>query len=156
MILALFLACSGPRSAAELPVADPPSPDVTPSLAEGEASTVEGDPSVGTPGQSPLTPTEAYLGCKDRVEGVETAGECTTDADCAKTGCSQEVCVAKANAGDVMTTCEILTCFSVLEACGCHEGLCSWSLADAMPALGRIKLPPKPPAEPAPSSPGAP
>lgn len=153
MILALFLACSGPRSAAELPVADAPPPAAEGAPADGAlldgtaggVAPVDGAPAAeATPiGGPPQTPGEAYLGCKDRVEGPQVAGECKTDADCTKTGCSQEVCVASAHAAEIMTTCEILPCFAALDACGCHEGMCSWTLVPTMPPMGRIQLPPK-------------
>jgi eight-cysteine-cluster-containing protein len=147
VILALILACSGPRSAAELPVADSP-----PTIVDGGAAPVDGGtaPVDGTAttlpiGGLPQTPAEAYLGCKERVEGLQTPGECTTDADCAKTGCSQEICVAAAVATEVMGTCEILPCFAALDTCGCHDGQCSWTLAASMPTPGKVTLPPRAP-----------
>lgn len=161
MILALFLACSGPRGAAELPVADPPPPIAEAAPADGTASGLTpvdsvaagGNPAPGpqptgltAPATTPAkTPAEAYQGCRDRVEGIQTSGECKVDTDCTTTGCSQEVCVATPNAGDIMTTCEILPCFAVLEACGCHESQCTWTVAATMPPpRGPIPLPPRP------------
>ncbi len=96
---------------------------------------------------APPTASNLYEGCRVRVEGVETSGECATDADCARTGCSGEVCVASASAGDVVTTCEVLPCFAALDACGCHEGVCGWTLKE--PALRKFPLPlPVTPAQP--------
>lgn len=73
------------------------------------------------------------------------AGECDTDADCVATGCSGEVCLARANAEGLVTTCEVLPCFGVLEACGCIEGSCSWSVGAAEPPPGSapVSLPPR-------------
>ncbi|MDP2312664.1 MAG: hypothetical protein Q8P41_07150 [Pseudomonadota bacterium] len=154
MILALFLACSGPRSAADLPPTDvppatvaedaPPVPPVADGTAPGDVVLVDGptapsDPK--QPGASPLRPAEAYAGCRDRLEGPQAAGECTTDADCTKAGCSSEVCVANANRDEVMTTCEVLACFGAVDSCGCHDGMCSWTLKSEMPPMGRIQLP---------------
>ena len=86
---------------------------------------------VGGPGRQMLPPdadpTQVYEACRERVEGPEAAGECTTDADCVAVGCSQEMCVATTQSG-LVSTCERLPCFSVLDACGCVEGLCSWSV----------------------------
>ncbi len=91
-----------------------------------------------TAAASPETGVEALYGaCKQRVEGPSASGECSTDADCVRTGCSQEVCVA-ASQGDVVTTCEILPCFQVLDACSCREGLCSWSLKVDVPPGRRL------------------
>ena len=78
-----------------------------------------------------LTPASIYGACRERVEGEESPGECTADADCAKAGCSSEVCVPKAKAGEVMTACDVQDCFSVLDTCGCREGLCTWTLTAA-------------------------
>ncbi len=157
MILALILACSGPRPAADLPTTDTP-----PAASEAPAAPPVGGPgTVGTPvsGGAPIdgtadggevllgappVPAQAYAACRDRLELPEVAGECTTDADCSKAGCSQEVCVAAATAPDVMTTCEILPCFAALDTCGCQEGMCSWTLKSEMPPRGRLDLPPKP------------
>lgn len=80
-----------------------------------------------------LTPEALYESCRSRVEGREAAAECATDADCMSTGCSGEVCVTKEAAAGMATTCEMLKCFEVLDACGCVEGVCSWSLKDAVP-----------------------
>lgn len=82
------------------------------------------------------TPRTIYEACRERVEGPEAAGECATDADCAKAGCSGEVCVTAATAADLTTTCDVLDCFRVLDTCGCVEGVCSWS----------VKVPTEPPA----------
>jgi eight-cysteine-cluster-containing protein len=84
---------------------------------------------------------ELYAGCRDRVEGPTIPKECAADADCVTTGCSGEVCVARATAPTVMTTCEILPCFSVLDACACQEGACVWTLKDAAQPRGRMPSP---------------
>jgi len=44
----------------------------------------------------------------------------------------------------VMTTCEILPCFQAVEACGCHEGVCTWNVRAEMPSPRRLNLPKKP------------
>jgi eight-cysteine-cluster-containing protein len=87
------------------------------------------------------TPQLLYDQCHDRLEGPEVDGECAVDADCGTAGCSQEVCVPAAKTGDIITTCEILPCFSAKDACGCHEGRCTWSLKEQLaPALPRIPM----------------
>lgn len=78
--------------------------------------------------------------CAGRVEGPESDGECTQDSDCARAGCSSEVCTAAASASDVMTTCEVLPCFDRLESCGCVQGRCRWSLSQA--GAPKAPLPP--------------
>lgn len=69
---------------------------------------------------------QLYQECLDRVEGPSQDGECTTDADCVRAGCSGEACVPDGT--DLMTTCEIRLCFQALDSCGCVDGRCSWSL----------------------------
>jgi eight-cysteine-cluster-containing protein len=98
------------------------------------------------PARALPAPKEAlYADCRERVELPEQDGECTTDADCARSGCSQELCVAAAGAAGIMSTCEVLPCFQVLGACGCAAGRCAWTLADppAGSAPPPIQLPPK-------------
>ncbi len=155
MILALFLACSGPRAAAELPASDAPAPLADPvSTVADPVSTVADPVSTvaelgGAAEPAPLgdakpTPAQSYAACKDRLEGPQAAGECTTDAECVTVGCSSEVCTATTKAPDVMTTCEILPCFSAVEGCGCHEGMCTWNVRSEMPAPRHLQLPKKP------------
>lgn len=59
------------------------------------------------------------------------AGECEADAGCVAAGCSGEICVASASAGDLMSSCEIMPCFSALDSCRCQEGLCRWTIKEA-------------------------
>lgn len=74
-------------------------------------------------------PAKAYEECKTRVEGSDTEGECSADGDCVATGCSKELCVSKTVAGDgLVSPCEVLPCFSVLDTCGCNSGTCQWSV----------------------------
>lgn len=110
-------------------------------LACGGAAPVQASPPPAAP-PAPASPRSLYDACHDRVEGVESVGECKVDADCAKAGCGQEVCVPKAASGGVVTTCEVQPCFSVLDACGCHAGRCTWTLLDIMPASPRVAVPP--------------
>jgi eight-cysteine-cluster-containing protein len=88
-----------------------------------------------------VTPGALYARCRDRVEGPEAEGECVTDADCARTGCSSEVCTTVALAPEIMTTCEVLPCFGALQACGCHEGRCTWTIAEVLPGLPMPRIP---------------
>jgi eight-cysteine-cluster-containing protein len=101
-------------------------------------------PPVGQPPELPVdqpTPQMLYDHCHDRLEGPEVDGECSTDADCGTAGCSQEVCVPVSKKGDIITTCEILPCFGAKDACGCHEGRCTWSLKEQLdPMLPRIPI----------------
>lgn len=127
-LLLLLLACGGTRPGAAPPPEDAPSVVVTvPPAARGASKTPAGD-------------------CTQRVEGREQDGECVTDADCARAGCSQEVCVPAKAAGEVVTTCEILPCFATLDSCGCHEGRCSWTYKE--PALQKFPVPPPAPPKP--------
>jgi len=79
-------------------------------------------------------PQALYEGCRERVEGTETDGECTQDADCVRTGCSSELCIAKSAAAGVMSTCEVRTCFQVLQACTCQQGHCRWVVGAREPS----------------------
>ena len=117
---------------AEVPAPDPavgPAPGLAPGVAAdgvilGEAGP-NGEVSVLAPGVA--DPQFAAEACWARTKGPEAAGECKVDGDCTKAGCSQEVCVTVAAAKDLNTTCDKLPCFDELEACGCVEGLCSWT-----------------------------
>lgn len=62
-----------------------------------------------------------------------TAGACSSDTDCFRTGCSGQICAAE----DVLTTCEFreeFACFQdpAITTCGCDDGRCTF---DATPAL---------------------
>lgn len=158
--LTLVPACGGSGSSAP---AAPSGGDASPVDAgpggegEEEASTAPPTPAAspeGPPAAAPpeapedaLSPASLYAECRDRVEGREKDGECATDADCAKAGCSSEVCVTATLAPEVMTTCEARPCFAVLDTCGCVEGRCSWSLAQELPpgmgGTGAAQLPAK-------------
>jgi eight-cysteine-cluster-containing protein len=128
-VILLLLACAG--AAAPPP---PPEPPVT-----------SPPPLVDTVAPSMLTPRTIYAACHDRVELPEVAGECVSDADCTKAGCSGEVCLPARAAGDLVTSCEVQDCFSVLASCGCHEGACTWTLQLPPGSLKPVPgLPPSP------------
>lgn len=114
-----------------------PSPEAVPAPVDASAGAKVEAPPEGAPKllrpMMPGTvvggdPAALYQQCKQRVEGPDKAGECTTSADCVRTGCSSEVCASTADAAGMMTTCEVLPCFAVLDACGCVDGVCSWSV----------------------------
>lgn len=89
-------------------------------------------PPTPVPVEAPAPVVDAlalYEACGEAVEGPSEAGECSSDADCARTGCSSEVCVSKAVAdAGLMGACIERPCHAVLDVCGCVEGRCSWSL----------------------------
>lgn len=117
-----------------------PTPPPEPPSGAPDLGAIAPTPPVAAPAESPV---ELAATCEARIEQPEVAGECTTDADCARAGCSSEVCTAAASAGGVMTTCEVQPCFSVLDACGCVEGRCRWSIRDAVPAPALPPLAPR-------------
>lgn len=133
----LFSACA--TGGAPPPAAAPVPPPVT-----AAAPTV---PASAPPPAAvdPTDPAALYGACRARVEGAESPGECTSDADCATAGCSGEVCTTTSAAAGVMTTCEVKACFSVLDRCGCVDGRCGWSLKPTVPPPGNgpVRLPPK-------------
>ncbi len=157
--VALLISCSGPSPGGEV---TNPAPALTPAEAGqsgavggGQAAEDQGAESGASPQPAPPSagevaevaevdaaaveprpgdPAALYAECRDRVEGREKDGECSTDADCAPAGCSGEVCVTKTLAPEVMTTCEQRPCFTVLDTCGCVEGRCSWSVVEEMPS----------------------
>jgi eight-cysteine-cluster-containing protein len=139
------VACAGPHGAAE-PVPVVTEPDV--SAAPGDASPVRTVTAEVTPTAPPIeeaassgpTPQALYAQCSGRVEGVSAAGECASDADCTRAGCSGEVCVATANKATAVTTCEILPCFDVLQSCGCVDGMCSWTVGASSRPTFRLPL----------------
>jgi eight-cysteine-cluster-containing protein len=116
------------------PVADPPEPAVPEAAPTPDAPPLEPPSVTGEP-----TPGLLYERCRDRVEQPEADGECTNDADCASSGCGSEVCTTAAAATDLMTTCEIRQCFSVLDSCGCVKGRCTWSLKTEVPPMKNLK-----------------
>lgn len=91
-------------------------------------------PSQGEPQAAVPTPEDLYAACERRVEEPQDAGECSTDEDCGTGGASQEVCTTTAAVADLVTTAERRMCFTILDSCGCHEGRCTWTLKDALPA----------------------
>jgi eight-cysteine-cluster-containing protein len=107
---------------------------VAPEAAPAEREPVAAAPGSGSGFAGAFDPQSLYEGCRDRVEGTETDGECTADADCVKTGCSSELCIAKSAAAGVMSTCEVRTCFQVLESCACQQGHCRWVVGTRKPA----------------------
>lgn len=141
LLLLFALACTREGSPDAIPEPTPDAPSeaigdgVADPVAADETEPVLGDPVAGK------TPADLYAECEARVEGQQQAGECTTDADCSRAGCSQEVCVTSAAAADVMTTCEIKPCFQVLDSCGCHDGVCSWTLKTEVPRGPKIPDP---------------
>lgn len=127
----------------EPPVAPaPPAPAVSsgggPSSSEGAAAGITSARGPGAPAAPATDPQALYRGCHDRVEGPEQDGECATDADCVRAGCSREVCLPRKEAEGLMTTCEILPCFSVLDTCGCHAGRCTWTVSADAGRPGRM------------------
>lgn len=102
---------------------------------------------------------ELYEGCRERVEWIETPGECSSDEDCTRGGCNREVCAPSAGIAEVMTTCEIRLCYHALDACGCVDGVCQWALhpdgteVPVWPFKGRPSPPDEAP-EPAPEPSG--
>ncbi len=150
-LMVAFTACNAHQEAAlETDASTSTVAAVDAAIAQAEPATVPeatepaGDPPQGEPPELPVdgpTPQMLYDQCHDRMEGAQADGECSTDADCGTAGCSQEVCVPASKTGDVITTCEILPCFGAVEACGCHEGLCTWSLKEQLgPMLPRIPI----------------
>ncbi len=104
--------------------------EVTPSTAPA-AETPETAPEVTAPDLN--SPEGLYASCLDRVENPQEGGECEQDTDCAVGGASGEVCTTSAAAADLMTSAERRRCFTVLDACGCREGACTWSIQDTVP-----------------------
>jgi eight-cysteine-cluster-containing protein len=136
--LSFTLGCGHGRSE---PTAAPPAPEPASAPAPSDAtSTPVGKtppvPSAGVPsgvvpaGVPQATGAELYGSCRERVEGRETEGECAADSDCVAAGCSGEICLAQEAAKGLMGTCEVLPCFQALDACGCVEGMCRWSIKE--------------------------
>lgn len=127
-------AAAGEQLAAPAPPAAPDEPAVAPSDAAAPGQATEpteaiddGDAIEPTPAADPGDALQAaYQACRERVEGDEADGECASDAGCAAQGCSGEVC-APAGSG-LMTTCEVLPCYEVLQSCGCRAGRCQWTV----------------------------
>ncbi len=141
LLLALASACGQPEPGAEggeAPVEHRVEAPAPPAEAP-EPSEAAPEPVNDTP--VPPSPQELYEACRDRVEQPQVDGECETDADCVRAGCSQEICTSTEAAADVMSTCEMRPCFEILDACGCVDGRCTWSIKDARPAREGRPLP---------------
>lgn len=123
ILLAVVLACVRPE-----PPADP-----VPVLA----------PEPGTFTAAIHTPRSTYERCEARVEGADRAGECTSDADCVRAGCSSEVCVPRAEAEGLVTSCDKDACFDVLDQCLCAQGACRWTVKLPPGALQKLPIVPK-------------
>lgn len=134
LLLAFALGCAkGTEAGADAP---PPPTEAAPEAAPAAPETPVAPVILGEAGPAgettvlptlPADPAAADLACRQRVEGTSTEGECKVDADCARAGCSQEVCVTAAAAPTLNTTCEKLPCFAELNTCGCVAGTCSWT-----------------------------
>jgi eight-cysteine-cluster-containing protein len=122
LVVALWFVVACHRGPKEAPIAEGPAP--TGPAAEGPSA------------------AELYAGCQSRLEGPEVPGECTTNADCVRAGCSSEVCTTPRAASEMMTTCEVLPCFRAVDACGCVEGRCRWSVAKTTGTAPLLQLPP--------------
>lgn len=123
LLVIALTACRGNNAA---PASEPePVPVSAPVVAEEPAE----EP-------SEITPASLYAQCQDRVEQPQKKGECSADTDCAAVGCGKEVCTVAT--AEIMTTCEERPCFAVLDACGCHEGACTWTLKDEVPPMKPI------------------
>lgn len=124
VLAVMMMGCSKDGGKPEAPA---PAPVEVPAEAPPEAKTPP-------PVSFPRTPQGFYDSCRDRVEGPSEAGECSADADCVAAGCSQEMCVSTATAGDgLVSPCEIAPCFQVLDTCTCQQGTCSWTVKDELP-----------------------
>ncbi len=141
-LLLSVLACAKDPVPTEAPAAEPvaAAPDrggesdrVRDGRAEvgsGAAPSPGGPPSFGGNIDVAADPAAAYEVYRERLEGPEADGECSTDADCAKAGCSSEVCAPASAAASISTTCEVLPVFAILDSCGCVESRCSWSIKE--------------------------
>ena len=61
--------------------------------------------------------------------GTSTSGECYSDEDCIKSGCSGQVCASKKEE-QIMTICEYRDCYNSEKynlKCKCTENKCQWS-----------------------------
>ncbi len=57
-----------------------------------------------------------------------TAPECVQDTDCARAGCSGQLCVPAQKSAETITTCEFreeYVCYQQA-TCGCVSGSCDW------------------------------
>jgi len=83
-------------------------------------------------------PTAGYTWCESKQKclrtweeecpnGEEVVGECVSDDDCIKGGCSGTICQSK-NEEPIRTTCEYsleYDCYKEIN-CGCSDGKCEW------------------------------
>lgn len=82
------------------------------------------------------TPTAVAPVVTNRNAAVNTnasiiTGVCTTDADCVRAGCNDELCVTED--AQFVSTCDATPAKSCRrqDQCGCVNGLCAWADSDA-------------------------
>ncbi len=66
-------------------------------------------------------------GAKPGFCGTSTGAACSADADCARSGCSGQVCAGASE--QIVTTCEWRDCYAPGPygvTCGCSGGACRW------------------------------
>ncbi|MBR9698991.1 hypothetical protein GOV09_00855 [Candidatus Woesearchaeota archaeon] len=71
------------------------------------------------------------LGCADSGYR-DTEVQCSFDTDCARSGCSGQLCVQAVDADDIITTCEWkeeYACYQLTD-CICDLGHCVWEETD--------------------------
>src|SRR5262249_11833090 len=92
---------------------------IGPLLPEGDGGVV--DPPLCTEARCPqFLPGDPHYA---RVEAPDAENACSSDQDCAKQGCSDEVCVSAP--ASVVTSCDWHEWFP-REDCGCVDGTCMW------------------------------
>lgn len=139
LMLMFALGCAKDPAPAETPAADNPTttapaeepPAEEPPAEEPPADdkgSKKGPPNFGGNVNVSADPAAAFEKYRDRLEGQEAAGECSADSECAPAGCSQEVCMPAG--AEVTTTCEVLPVYTILDACGCVDTKCQWSLKE--------------------------
>ncbi|MEW5996418.1 MAG: eight-cysteine-cluster domain-containing protein [Candidatus Micrarchaeota archaeon] len=65
---------------------------------------------------------------RQQCDALNISAGCTVDSDCARAGCSSQLCVAASEAPGIVTTCEYrpeYACYAQT-TCGCVQGSCSW------------------------------
>ncbi len=71
-------------------------------------------------------------GCVENRSQENQTNECLSNSDCIPAGCSNQICVSKNKASDIVTTCEWKEQYSCLQktSCGCVQNKCEWDYSE--------------------------
>jgi eight-cysteine-cluster-containing protein len=84
--------------------------------------------SAGACGWEPSAELDECLADPPVCVATPAGCNCFIDADCARAGCSSELCVSAEDAAGIVSTCDYKDWYNCLplSSCGCNAGKCAW------------------------------